>query len=277
MRYWKAYRVAPSGKGALTMSDPNTPSGDLQFDRVEGQSGQPPGGVCAECGQPLRDVYYEVNGRVLCERCRRVAEASWAAGSSAGRFGKAVVFGIAAAAAGSALYYGVLALTGYEFGLIAIVVGFLVGAAVKKGSSGRGGWQYQTLAMFLTYTSIVSSYVPLIIRETLKTEEQSVSQIADSGIVPLTSSDRTAPAIAVDSASQSLVASDLGSESEVASGPSNPVLAILFGIGLIYALPFLAGFENILGLVIIAIGLYEAWKLNQRAALKIAGPFKVTA
>jgi len=29
--------------------------------------------------------------------------------------------------------------------------------------------------------------------------------------------------------------------------------------------------------VIIAIGLYEAWKLNQRTELKIAGPFKVTA
>lgn len=201
------------------MSDPNTPSGELQFDRVEGQSGQTPGGACAACGQPLRDVYYEVNGRVLCERCRRAAETSWAAGSSSGRFGKAVVFGIAAAAAGSALYYGVLALTGYEFGLIAIVVGFLVGAAVKKGSQGRGGWQYQTLAMFLTYTSIVSSYVPLIIREALKPEQ----------------------------------------------------------IWLIYALPFLAGFQNILGLVIIAIGLYEAWKLNQRAELKIAGPFKVTA
>ena len=259
------------------MSDPNTPSGELQFDRVEGQGGQTPGGTCAECGQPIRDVYYEVNGRVLCERCRRAAEASWAAGSSAGRFGKAVVFGIAAAAAGSALYYGVLALTGYEFGLIAIVVGFLVGVAVKKGSHGRGGWKYQALAMFLTYTSIVSSYVPLIIQAALKTEEQTASQIADPGAIPLTSSDTTAPAIAVDSASQSLVTSDLGSESAVSSGPANPVLAILLGIGLIYALPFLVGFQNILGLVIIAIGLYEAWKLNQRAELKVAGPFKVTA
>jgi hypothetical protein len=55
------------------------------------------------------------------------------------------------------------------------------------------------------------------------------------------------------------------------------VLVILLGIGVIYALPFLAGFQNILGLIIIAIGLYEAWKLNQRAKLTVAGPFKVTA
>jgi hypothetical protein len=248
------------------MSDPNTPPGELQFDRVEGQGGQTPGGVCAECGQPLRDVYYDVNGRVLCERCRRAAEASWAAGSSAGRFGKAVVFGIAAAAAGSALYYGVLALTGYEFGLIAIVVGFLVGAAVKKGSSGRGGWKYQTLAMFLTYTSIVSSYVPLIVREVVSRDK--TLQVGDTAHILPTAGDTAAAAIVFDSASLS---------AEAGSGTSNPVLIILLGIGLIYALPFLAGLQNILGLVIIAIGLYEAWKLNQRTELKIAGPFKVTA
>ena len=258
------------------MSDPNTPSGELQFDRVEGQTGRPPGGVCAECGQPLRDVYYEVNGRVLCERCRRAAEASWAAGSSAGRFGKAIVFGLAAAAAGSALYYGVLALTGYEFGLIAIVVGVLVGAAVKKGSAGRGGWKYQTLAMFLTYTSIVSSYVPLIVREVLSEQDKAL-QIGDSAAFLPTGSDTAAPVIVLDSASLPVIGAASATEPEGASGPSNPVLLILLGVGLIYALPFLAGFQNILGLVIIAIGLYEAWKLNQRTELKIAGPFKVTA
>lgn len=257
------------------MSDPKPPPGELQFDRVEGQSGQAPGGACAACGQPIRDVYYEVNGRVLCERCRLAVEASWAAGSSAGRFGKAVVFGIAAAAAGSALYYGVLALTGYGFGLIAIVVGFLVGAAVKKGSAGRGGWKYQALAMFLTYTSIVSSYVPLIVREVL-TGQQSALQAGDTIAIPPTNADTAASTTVADTA-LSLFASDSGLEPEAASGPSNPVLLILLGIGLIYALPFLAGFQNILGLLIIAIGLYEAWKLNQRVELKVAGPFKVTA
>ena len=255
------------------MSDPNTSPGELQFDRVEGQGGQTPGGVCAQCGQPLRDVYYEVNGRVLCERCRRAAEASWAAGSSTGRFGKAVFFGIAAAAAGSALYYGVLALTGYEFGLIAIVVGFLVGAAVKKGSNGRGGWQYQTLAMFLTYTSIVSSYVPLIVRQVVSQDE--TLQVGDSAIFP-TAGDTAAQVITLDSASLAEIGAS-AAEAEAPAGPSNPVLIILLGIGFIYALPFLSGFQNILGLVIIAIGLYEAWKLNQRAELKVAGPFKVAA
>lgn len=248
------------------MSDPNPPSPELQFDRVQSPSGQTPG-TCAVCGQPIRDAYYEVNGKVVCERCRQDLEANWAAGSSAGRFGAAIVLGIAAAAAGSALYYGVLALTGYEFGLIAIVVGLLVGAAVRKGSGGRGGWKYQALAMFLTYTSIVSSYVPLIIRE-LQKQPQAVMQSGDTATTTLPAIDSAALMASLDSAS--------GPAAEP-SGPSNPALAILLAIGLIYALPFLAGLENILGLVIIAIGLYEAWKLNRRVDLKIAGPFKVAS
>ncbi len=44
---------------------------------------------------------------------------------------------------------GIAALTGYEFGLIAVLVGLAVGIAVRKGSSGRGGWRYQVLAMFV--------------------------------------------------------------------------------------------------------------------------------
>jgi hypothetical protein len=32
----------------------------------------------------------------------------------------------------------------------------LVGGAVRKGSSGRGGWHYQLLAMFLTYITYIA-------------------------------------------------------------------------------------------------------------------------
>ena len=43
------------------------------------------------------------------------------------------------------------------------------------------------------------------------------------------------------------------------------------------ALPFLAGFENIIGIIIIGIGLWEAWKLNPRMQLEITGPYRVAA
>jgi hypothetical protein len=51
-------------------------------------------------------------------------------------------------------------------------------------------------------------------------------------------------------------------------------LVLLFAYAMVA--PFLMGFENILGLIIIAIGLYEAWKLNKRMPVSITGPFTIT-
>jgi hypothetical protein len=41
------------------------------------------------------------------------------------------------------------------------------------------------------------------------------------------------------------------------------------------AVPFLAGLQNFVGIVIIGIGLYEAWKLNRRIPLTIRGPHAI--
>jgi hypothetical protein len=57
---------------------------------------------------------------------------------------RAALFGIGAGILGAAIYYGVLALTGYNIGLVAIGVGILVGRAVRKGSGGFGGRGYQS-------------------------------------------------------------------------------------------------------------------------------------
>jgi hypothetical protein len=43
------------------------------------------------------------------------------------------------------------------------------------------------------------------------------------------------------------------------------------------ALPFLMLPQNLLGLVIIGIGVYEAWKITRRRPLKISGPFRIAA
>ena len=40
-------------------------------------------------------------------------------------------------------------------------------------------------------------------------------------------------------------------------------------------MPFMGGLQNIMGLVIIGIGLYEAWKLNKRVPLQITGPYAI--
>ncbi|HJS42905.1 MAG TPA: hypothetical protein VJ755_05500, partial [Gemmatimonadales bacterium] len=58
-------------------------------------------------------------------------------------------------------------------------------------------------------------------------------------------------------------------------GPLGRVFAIIILIGFLYAVPFLAGAENLIGILIIGFALFEAWKLNRRADLIVTGPHQV--
>ena len=49
--------------------------------------------------------------------------------------------------------------------------------------------------------------------------------------------------------------------------------AIVFG----YSQPFLGGLNNVLGIIMIAFGLWEAWRLNQRVQLEVTGPHALGA
>ena len=230
--------------------------GDLQFNRVEPLPGQA-GLTCAACHRPISDTYFAVNGQVVCAACRRILEDQWQRGGSAGRFGKALALGLLAAIACAIVWYIVLVATDSEWGILAIVVGFVVGKAVNKGSNGRGGWRYQALAIFLTYTAIVSSYVPLFVRAAREKADQVSEQpaAADSIVSPqgaaATTSDRAKP------------------------GAGAILIGLVVIIAFLYAAPFLAGFQNAIGLLIIGIALYEAWKFNRKAELKITGPYQL--
>src|SRR5918992_379092 len=143
---------------------------EMQLDRAEFDE-QQPAAVCATCATALRDQYYEANGSMVCTACRSQMQASTDHGTRGSRIVRALGAGGLAALAGSLLYWGILAVTGYEFGLIAVVVGVAVGKAVNWGSRGKGGWRYQALAMALTYLAMVSAYVPLLVAEIRKPPE----------------------------------------------------------------------------------------------------------
>lgn len=49
----------------------------------------------------------------------------------------------------------------------------------------------------------------------------------------------------------------------------------VFAPALALAMPFLAGFENVIGLLIIGFGLWQAWSVTARADVPILGPFRV--
>ncbi|HEU4828187.1 MAG TPA: hypothetical protein VFT04_03225, partial [Gemmatimonadales bacterium] len=139
------------------------------------------------------------------------------------------LYGLGGAVAGAALYYAILAITGYEIGLVAIAVGWLVGRAVQLGARNRGGWLYQGLAVILTYLAIVSTYIPYILEGVAGGAE--ASSIGIAGYATL----------------------------------------LLISI----AAPFLAGIENIIGLLIIGFALWQAWHMNAPRRLAITGPYAV--
>jgi hypothetical protein len=225
---------------------------ELQLDRAEFDE-QQPAAACATCATALTTEYYEVNGNMVCTACRSQLDADPDRGTRVSRLLRALGAGSLAAIGGSLLYWAILAITGYEFGLIAVVVGIAVGKAVNWGSRGKGGWRYQTIAMTLTYLAMVSAYVPLIIAEVAK--QPAAQTQADGG--------QTAPVLSGDQAS--------------ADEPSlaGAVIAIVMLAAFVCAIPFLAGIENILGILILGFGLYEAWKRNRRVEVVITGPHAI--
>ena len=200
---------------------PSSSSGDepgpakpLDFERAEFT--EPSAWRCVICRQPVTKAYYEWKGQTLCEACGLKFMGGRACDKSPARLLRAAFFGFLAAAVGAGIYFAVAWLTGYQFGLIAVVVGYLVGSAVRRGSGGQGGPAYQILALFLTYAASVATYVPGS-------------------------------------------ASDWTDPSELAQ---------------LLLLPLQEGSRSLIGLFIIGIALYEAWRLNQTAQMKITGPYQ---
>ncbi len=287
------------------MSDP-TPMPALDLERANFDT--PSTGErmrCAFCQRELLSSYFDVNGRPACESCRYGLEQAQKRGAGALGFFKALAAGCGAAIVGFLIYWLIEELTGYELGLIAIVVGVMVGRAVRWGSGHRGGWVYQTMAVGLTYLAITCTYIPLIFKQLR--EESGKPAAASAG--PIAGSDKAggdlraagsaavdAPAVtgaaaktaaatpAADSAAAPASEADSTAAPVTASAGAEPTSPMSLGElvmglgGLVLfaaALPFLAGAKNILGILILGFGVWEAWKVNRRPKLTITGPLRL--
>jgi hypothetical protein len=171
------------------------------------------------------------------------------------------MYGLGAALAGCALYATVAIVTGLEIGLIAIVVGFMVGKAIRRGSNGLGGRPRQVMAVVLTYFAITTSYIPVFIHQTMKAprpEQQSAQSAPGSN-----------------PAAQPSVVSPESHAAPMSVGKAVFVLLMIAA-----AAPFLSlgeGLGALISLFIIFIGLQQAWKLTARSDILIMGPYEVEA
>ncbi|HEX9308558.1 MAG TPA: hypothetical protein VF894_13770 [Anaeromyxobacter sp.] len=225
-----------------------------------------------------------MNGAIACPACKDRVLAARDGGSRVGRLLAAGGLGLLAAIAGATVWIVIVRVTHYEIGLVAIGVGLLVGAAVRRGSGGRGGWGYQTLAVVLTYSAMVAYYVPYVLEGLRKGASEAHATSEPGGATApahamLEPGGATAPAHAAPPEAGAGAAGTGGSATAEESSPKvsflGIVIALAFVVGIAFAAPFLAGAENIIGILILLFALYEAWKLNKRQVFAVTGPFQV--
>ena len=254
----------------MSSSDAQAGRDELQFDRVE-VSGAPaeagteaPAVLCEACGKSVGSQYYHVNARTACDNCRQMVLSSTVTPRTTGPLVRAGLFGLAAAVAGAAIYYAVIAITKFEIGLVAILIGYMVGYMVHKGAGGRGGRRFQVLAVVLTYWAVGLAYTPLAFKGA--SDDDKVAAASDSAT-------STPPALDTSNA----VSGELRDEPSGGSAlKAFGLLAVLtFALPVIYVTQSMPG--GILSALIILIGLRQAWSMTARPTLEISGLYKVGA
>ena len=218
--------------------------------------------TCCLCRMPVVEVYYAVEDRVVCQRCS-TSITDPPTGNRLLAFGKAVVFGTAAGLLGALIWYAIRVIASIEIGLVAILVGWMVGKSVRRATAGRGGRVYQFLAVVITYSCISLNYAPDIISAILdaaqKDEQQAVAERPDEANASAESSDATAA---------------------MQQEPEGNLLVsfIILVVALIcfsLAAPIMMGFESPIGLLIIGFALWEAWKISAIQTIQITGPYQI--
>ena len=225
---------------------------ELQFERavpfVAETAPSLPQNQCVVCKNAIEDQYFHAQGQVICPICASRIQAGQLAPPATSLL-RSALYGAGAALAGCAIYATIAIVTGLEIGLIAILVGIMVGKAIRHGSGGRGGRPQQILAVALTYFAITTSYIPVFIYQTV--QKHNATQVSDGQSKP-----------AVQPKQMSLGA------------------ALVALVALAAAAPFLSlgsGLSGLITLFIIFIGLQRAWRLTGRTDLLIMGPYSTAS
>jgi hypothetical protein len=231
---------------------PPPPAEALQFQRAEYAGAGP---ACAFCKKSAGPSYYHAGKAVACPACAyRLRRLQTRPNRSL--MVRATFYGLGAAFAGSVIF-ALISLTGFQFSIVAILVGIMVGKAIVRATHGRSSRACQVLAVVLTYGAITTSYLAMMISTAIKHQKAAGSNAAMAAPVPK-------------------------------RGPINPAAALAglaaaaaILIGFSMALPFMvlahSPLSGLINLVIIGIGLRQAWRLTTPFRAPILGPYAAAA
>lgn len=130
----------------------------------------PPARTCTQCGQPIYGPYYLDGTDPWCPPCktqqptRRPKLSFWG-------MVRAFCFGAVGALVAASLWATTSILTGYELGIIAILVGLIVGYAVRVGARGPGSRSAQVIALGLTLYALSYAMIPIVIHQIMRNPE----------------------------------------------------------------------------------------------------------
>jgi hypothetical protein len=243
----------------------NPPPEALQFQHAEPlpevSASADTGPLCVVCKRPTGNTYFHAQGQVVCPLCADRIQSGQQAPPPIS-VARAFLYGAGAALGGCILYATVAIVTGLEIGLIAIVVGVMVGKAIRHASHGRGGRPQQILAVVLTYFAITTSYIPVLLYHIAKNP-----QMIQKAQAKRQQTQGRAAEVAPDTATARQARSSFG------------VVAMTLLL-VAAAAPFLSlgsGVSGLLTLFIVFIGLQRAWKLTGRSEILVMGPYEATS
>ena len=143
--------------------------------------------TCFQCGKKISGAHFAMGSDKVCPECKAAIEQAFNQGSKSKRFLKAGILGAFAALIGATVYFLVTWKTGYQYAIIAIGIGWMVGAAVRHGSERQGGAPYQALAVLLTYLALALPNIPLAVmtwdEEGYLEEDQSTAYYEEEGFI----------------------------------------------------------------------------------------------
>lgn len=192
--------------------------------------------ICNVCGTPIVRTYYAHGGTTICPNC----QPTYLQRLGSSSFGLALLYGLIAGTGGALLWYGIRALADLEIGIIAIAVGYAVGLAVRKGAGPSQSIVYRVLAVALTYFAIVATYIPVIAADLMQG-----------------------------------AAADPASNGDTGAAITAVTYVIAAGLSLLMPYFLITG-GAIMGVVIMGIGLWEAWRLSAPPVEdQVSGPFEI--
>ena len=226
------------------------PAADLQFQTAESVDDRK---RYAVCNVVLAESFYQIQGVDVCGDCAAARRTGQELPDSRQKFLRALLYGSGAALLGWAGWSAVEIVTGFQIGLLAIGVGWLVGTAIRKGTEGHTSRKYQIMAVVLTYLAISMSFVPILINDLIKKPNPAAEQ------------KQASPEVTV------------RPEGPLTAGGLVLALGMLVGLALIS--PVLGAFFNfpmgLIGVFIVFLALQRAWQLTQPDDAVITGPFAI--